>query len=612
MKKRTLCFGALASILTLSASATDYVVTSALDDGGEGTLRHIIATAESGSTITIPQGMTARLDSRIEVTSAIDLTLVGGGAGATLYGNRESESFTNGMFYVNHAQAKLTFDNLTFTNGFSVANGGVFLVDNCSNATEIVRCTFLANEARGNGGAMQLMAQINLNDCAFTNNFAAVSGGCFYLAMNHQHGANVTRSGVLVSERCDFFGNSAGGTGGIATSAEHSKWDTMNVSGWNCVSNVAARGGCFFLSSPNVIRNSTFEGNAITDNFGSVACVNRGTRTIFDGCRFVRNKATRTGVIFSRVSFSVLNCVFDANFNEGTATTEAWQESATVSGFLNQTTGDRSMVVSNSVFRNNRTALIRSAQNTGAYTVDIADCAFYDAVGSAHAVYLSHAGTVERCFFELNATANPNSESTLLRLVAPSGLTNVVSNCTFSRDPSPPFAHKRRALLIGNTTGVYDIRFCTFVGFRGSEGAVRLSSATESSTSFTGCVFAENGNASTVIDISNAALAVNNCCFMAGASKLTTLEAGTYEDNIFGTDPYLLPLADNEGHMLPDGSYVQTYAFRPHLSPLYNTGGTVNVPATDARGKPRPDRFAKLADIGAYEYQPHNTLMLVR
>ena len=108
----------------------------------------------------------------------------------------------------------------------------------------------------------------------------------------------------------------------------------------------------------------------------------------------------------------------------------------------------------------------------------------------------------------------------------------------------------------------------------------------------------------TPIDIYNAVLGVENCCFMAPESKLTIVSGGTTANNLFSTDPKLQALADNDGLLLPDGSHLQTYAFLPTQSPLRNAGGTLAIASTDARGLPRPDRVSNLADIGAYEYQP--------
>jgi len=60
----------------------------------------------------------------------------------------------------------------------------------------------------------------------------------------------------------------------------------------------------------------------------------------------------------------------------------------------------------------------------------------------------------------------------------------------------------------------------------------------------------------------------------------------------------LLPLADNDGHVLPDGSVIQTYALRS-TSAAVNGAAETEV-AHDQRGAVRP--IGNTADIGAFEF----------
>ncbi len=591
----------------LAASATEYTVTSALDDGGEGTLRTLVANAASGDSIVIPEGMVVALNSVIAITVPVELSIAGQGAGATLYGNRDSESFTNGMFYVNHSGANLTFDNLAVTNGYSAGSGGAFYIYNCSNATTFVRCRFLGNQAVSVGGVMYLMQKINLNDCAFTNNNAGNAGGCFYLAMDSQYAQNITRSGVLVSTNCDFFGNSAVSAGGISSASEQSRWASLDIDGWNCVSNFASQAGCFNILTTNMIRNCVLEGNYITGGMGSVAHLYRGSGTVFKGCIFRNNKATNTGAIVSRGNTSFFDCVFDGNFAAGGATVDSWRTSSTLYAYLDYSSG--TYVISNCVFKNNPGQILSTSQGTENYLVNISDSSFFDPVGLSTDISIAHGGSIERCFFGIG-DVNPSRDTVLLSVSTASTRTNAIVNCTFSRNPATSYSYKRKALNISNTTGNYRVGFCSFVGFAGSEGAVKLSSSTASSTMFKGCVFAENGQRTSgvltnPVDIYNAALGVGNCCFMMAESKLTTLAEGTYTDNQFETDPKLRGLADNDGHILPDGAYLQTYAFMPSSS-LRNRGGATDAPDTDARGMRRD----ATPDIGAYEYIAHYGTMV--
>jgi hypothetical protein len=67
-------------------------------------------------------------------------------------------------------------------------------------------------------------------------------------------------------------------------------------------------------------------------------------------------------------------------------------------------------------------------------------------------------------------------------------------------------------------------------------------------------------------------------------------------NNVFGSDPLLLPLADN-------GGPTKTHALLPG-SPAINTGLNFTGQATDQRGGPFVRVFGPAADIGAFEVQP--------
>ncbi len=609
MKHRT-WISALVMGALFTANAAEYAVTSNLDDG-EGTLRQLIAGAHPGDTIIIPQDMSVTLDSRISITRETDLTIIAAGTGATLIGNRASESFTNGMFYVNHPQARLAFNNLTFTNGYSRGNGGVFYIQNgVSNGTTIANCVFLANTAE-NGGAIYLEQAIRLNDCAFTNNTAAVSGGCFSLGMDNPYEANVKRSGILLSDNCDFFNNSATRYGGILTTTELSKWPMLDITRWHCVSNTATRGGCFNIAALSFIQDSTFERNSSGTGGGNVAYLYRGKRTTFDACTF-RDNTGSNALLESKVALSIENSIFENN--TGVNINLNLDSNATY---------DDDMIIRNSVFRRGVTSYITTGGSRPLKKVHISDCAFYDAVGIgdpnnyaiSHAtVSITHAGRIERCLFKLADTANRTYGTTLLYAANSAGATNTIVNCTFSRNPDAPAQHLRKAINVGNASGYYNIQFCTFTGFWGSHGAIRLYSAAASTTRLLGCAFDKNmariSNVLTLVDLSNAALSVQNCSFTMPETSLLTLPGGAYDNNLFDTDPLLSPLADNDGPLLPDATALQTHAFAPR-SPLRNAGGIIDIPPTDARGMPRPDTSAHLADIGAYEYQPQIGTLII-
>ena len=111
------------------------------------------------------------LSTSIEITDS----LVVNGAGALIRGSKTSRLF--GI-----SGGTVTFDRLTFTDGYPLSDsGGAAYIDSSAAAVDFVNCTFFGNRAGKSGAAGYLYGggnrQTTFTNCTITNNRAAESGG---------------------------------------------------------------------------------------------------------------------------------------------------------------------------------------------------------------------------------------------------------------------------------------------------------------------------------------------------------------------------------------------------------------------------------------------------
>jgi hypothetical protein len=203
-------------------------VTSLADDGGSGTLRHLITSAYSGQMIVFATNGTITLTNG-ELVVANSLTFVGPGAtNLSISGNTNSR-----VFNITNPSAVVVISDMTICNG-KAANGsnggGVYNVG----ILTLSACTLSANTAgngdsggsAGHGGGVYNAGTLTLSACTLSANTAGDggdggdvgqysngNGGPGYPGGN---GGGVYNAGTLTLSACTFTTNTAGkgGNGG--------------------------------------------------------------------------------------------------------------------------------------------------------------------------------------------------------------------------------------------------------------------------------------------------------------------------------------------------------------------------------------------------------------
>lgn len=187
---------------------TGLIVTSTADDGSAGTLRHAIANACPGSTITFNLGAgphTIVVGSELFIDK--DLTITGSDSTSpvTLSGGNTTHIFTI------QVANTVNLSNLTIINGQKNGNGGA--VFNLGNLT-ITNSTLTGNKASGDGGAIDSdNGTLTIHNSTISGNEADRDGG----GLHHCGSSTATLVNVTITNnRADADNDTIGEGGGIA------------------------------------------------------------------------------------------------------------------------------------------------------------------------------------------------------------------------------------------------------------------------------------------------------------------------------------------------------------------------------------------------------------
>ena len=250
----------------------------------------------------------------------------------------------------------------SYFEGNAAVNGGALLqgsLQNCSN------CTFVANVARENGGAVYIEAasDTKILDCTFIGNVATNSGGAIGSATK----------GYTKIHGCTFISNT------VARA-----YDTADTYGGGAIH-------CRVSLPENTISNCTFFGNWTIGTYGG-AVVNG----VCEDCTFVSNRTENIGggaCYFYNTTGAVLRCVFLDNMATNVPTS-----SGDGGGALRVKSGNRTAVIDCS-FTNNFTTANGGAVWGGAACTN---CTFTDnyTLNYGGAVYGS--ATCANCTFSDN------------------------------------------------------------------------------------------------------------------------------------------------------------------------------------------------------------------
>ncbi|HTJ12962.1 MAG TPA: T9SS type A sorting domain-containing protein [Dinghuibacter sp.] len=425
----------------------------------------------------------------------------------------------------------------------------------------LANCTFIANQAGGEGGALYLgnCNAFPVTSCAFTSNTAQGNGG----AISKETSSPVTFSG------CTFTGNysfvAAGTTGGGAIYSNSGSGDVIH----NCVFTgnhaVNAYGGAFFFNGTSTL---TMSYTTLTQNvaatYGGGMANTGGTSFTITHCNFNNNNASMGGGIYSSGGSCLYAYDTIAN-NTSTSTTGAGG-----GGFYNDATNP---VISHCLIRANVTNGGNGAgqyDNGGASpqdsnTVFQANIAGGSASNGGGYYHTAGTGFFVNCVFVDNRCAVDGGGYY-------NNSTQPVENCTFYNNTAG-----------SSGGGFYDV---------GGEGVKFYNN------------MLWNNNPDNFYTSSTASLKLKYNDFPEAALYPA---GGSVVGNIAQT-----PTFYNSGNYAgPDGQWG-TIDDGLHLNSAAGTGGADGVPPNGTNGSygwvtddiaeaVRPDAGANAADIGAYE-----------
>ena len=199
---------------------------------------------------------------------------------ATVFtGNKEHRVFN----FATEMQCK--FDGISFVDGYSDANGGVFSLN-------VGTWTF--------------------TDCKFSANESAANGGVIYFSAG----------GSATFDNCDFYDNKSTaeeGLGGCIYCGSKTSALVITVNGGTISGNTAYRGG-FILSynADATLNNVTFTGNEVTGGGGAIY-INSSPEFTLNDCVFTENEAKYGGAVNASGTLNVNGCRFENNHATGNA-----------------------------------------------------------------------------------------------------------------------------------------------------------------------------------------------------------------------------------------------------------------------------------------------------
>ena len=609
----TLC-GLALLITTLSTAQTKHFVKQASTGTGTGLswanaagaaqLQGIIAGAASGDTVwvaagvyhptAVPAGSTGDAGARdVSFTLTNGVAVYGGFAGTETNLNQRNvtanvTSLSGDIGVVGtitdncyHVISTYNVTNTAILDGFKIdsgyANGassysiggqtfsettGAGICDMKSQPT-IANCTFVANQATGEGGAIYLSNcnAMPLTNCAFTNNSAGGSGGAI----------SKETSSPLTFTNCTFTNNhtsvAAGTTGGGAIYSNSGSGDKILSCTFSQNGSANAYGGAIFFNGTSTLTMTSTvlsQNNAAT--FGGGLANIGGTSFVVSNCNINNNACANGGGIYS----SGGSCLFAydtlAN-NTATSTTGAGG-----GGFYNDAANP---IISHCILQGNVTNGGNGAgqyDNGGAAPIDSntvfqANIAKGTASNGGGYYHAAGTGSFVNCVFVNNAcTANGGGYY--------NNSTQPVSHCTF---------YNNAAGAAGLGGGFYDV---------GGEGP----------KIYNNMIWGNTPN--NFYCGSTASLKLKYNDFPEAASYPA---GGSVVGNIAQTPTFL-----NTGNYTGLDGKWGTIDDGLHLISAAGTGGADGVPPNGTNGSYgwavddiaetlRPDAGADSADMGAYE-----------
>ena len=316
-----------------------------------------------------------------------------------------------------YARSPVTVNDCVFSGNRAARGAGVYVLQDADGSV-FTGNTFTQSAAtsRAIGVYAFEVDEIEIADCVFTNNPAALRGGIHLFRSNNstvdncQFSDNVSTgfgasiyswNGLNLRLTNSVFENSAAANA-TAIYLDGRENDTLNLVVENCVfrnNTVSSRGaGLFNANGVAVISNCTFEGNRSADSRGAAIYSSGASRNTLRACSVVQNESNGSGGAISLVDDAVMNvdsCQFEGN------------ESVNFWGGVMAMYGDSATITNSRFFRN------AANRNGGALTVGfqgvlrVDNCEFIDnnATGSGGAINTQNDTTqlwVSNSFFDQN------------------------------------------------------------------------------------------------------------------------------------------------------------------------------------------------------------------
>jgi Ca2+-binding RTX toxin-like protein len=310
------------------------------NDGGAGSLREAIATAETGDTIIFDSSLA---NQTITLTSGqldIDKDLIVDGsdaAGLTISGNNASRIFETGF------QTNVTLRNLTIANGKTTQSGeagaGGAIKTGNESTLAVENSEFNSNVAGGEGGGA-IFAGFQGNTTVINSKFDNNDG----TPDNSERGggAIATKSAGTLTVRNSEFTNNKGINGGAINhllgnlTVENSTFLNNEATAQSSNTGIFGLGGAIATDGANasgpdfgpgsiggeiIVRGSYFEGNRALNGGGANLFAYQADKVIVEDSSFVANIAINTsagggnggGIRHDNSEFTITNTTFSEN-----------------------------------------------------------------------------------------------------------------------------------------------------------------------------------------------------------------------------------------------------------------------------------------------------------